>query len=346
MRRPSRPLAMVPIRSLEASPRPTPVGVARLGRIALAAVVATSVAGCVVRVDSDGYREREEKRFATKGRPTVQLTTFDGPIVVRGWDRDEVSVEIEKRGRDKAAVADIQVIANQKGDTVSVEARKKDTGDRGSYSIGWHGVSRSARLVVSVPTGSNLIVRTGDGSIRVDHVDGRVELRSGDGSVTGRDLSGDVVAHTEDGAIRLEDVDGRCDVASDDGSIAVQGRLDGLRVRTEDGSVVVRAGAGSKISRDWNLSTGDGSMVLYVTDALGASLDAEAQDGSVKLDSGLTFERDGERSRNALRGRLGVGGPRLTMRSGDGSIRLRRLAGGPIPPHPPSPPSADAPVER
>jgi hypothetical protein len=322
------------------------MGGARLGRIALAVVVATSVAGCVVRVDSDGYREREEKRFTTKGRPTVQLTTFDGAIVIRGWDRDEVSVEVEKRGRDKAAVKDIEVVTNQKGDTVSVEARRKDTGDQGSYSLGWHGISRSARLVVSVPTGSNLIVRTGDGSIRVDHVDGRVELRSADGSVTGRDLSGDLVAHTEDGAIRLEDVDGRCDVTSDDGSIAVQGRLDGLKVRTEDGSVVVRAGAGSKISRDWNLSTGDGSMVLYVTEALGASLDAEAQDGSVKLDSGLTFERDGDRSRHSLRGRLGVGGPRLMMRSGDGSIRLRRLPGAPIPPHPPSPPSPDAPVER
>jgi hypothetical protein len=322
------------------------MGGARLGRIAVAVVVATSLAGCVVRVDSDGYREREEKRFATKGRPTVQLTTFDGAIVVRGWDRDEVSVEIEKRGRDKAAVKDIEVVANQKGDTVSVEARRKNSGDQRSYNIGWHGISRSARLVVSVPTGSNLIVRTGDGSIRVDHVDGRVELRSADGSVTGRDLSGDLVAHTEDGAIRLEDVDGRCDVASDDGSIAVQGRLDGLKVRTEDGSVVVRAGAGSKISRDWNLSTGDGSLVLYVTDALGASLDAEALDGSVKLDAGLTFARDGDRSRNSLRGRLGDGGPRLMMRSGDGSIRLRRLPGSSVPPHPPSPPSADAPVER
>src|SRR5687767_14538788 len=137
---------MIPIRSLEPGP-PTLRGGARLGRIALAVVVATSVAGCVVRVDSDGYREREEKRFAIKGRPTVQLTTFDGAIVIRGWDRDEVSVEIEKRGRDKAAVKDIEVVASQKGDTVSVEAREKNTGDQGSYNIGWHGVSRSARLV-------------------------------------------------------------------------------------------------------------------------------------------------------------------------------------------------------
>ena len=99
----------------------------------------------------------------------------------------------------------------------------------------------------------------------------------------------------------------------------MQGRLEGLRVSTEDGSVVVDAAAGSKIARDWNLSTGDGSMVLYLADGLGADLDAEARDGSVKLDSGLVFAHEsGDRSRGTVRGRLGAGGPRLVMRSGDG----------------------------
>ena len=328
-------------------------GVAGIGRLALVGLLAAGAAGCVVRVDSDGFRLREEKRFTTKGRPTVQLGTFDGGIVIRGWDRDEVSVEVEKRGRDKAAAEAIEVVAEQKGDVVRVEARKKDLAEDRSYRIGWNGPSRSAKLIVSVPIDSNLIVRTGDGSIRVDHVNGRLELRSADGSVTGRDLTGDLVAHTEDGSIRLDGVDGKCDVASEDGSIAVQGRLDALRVSTEDGSVVVRANAGSKIARDWNLSTGDGSLVLYVSDGLGADVDAQTRDGSVKLDSGLTFERgDGERSRTTLRGRLGGGGPRLVMRTGDGTIRLRRMAGGdvpepPKPPHPPHPPALpDLPVER
>ena len=48
----------------------------------------------------EARREREEKRFATKGRPTVQLTTFDGAIVIRGWDRNEVSVEIDLEDED------------------------------------------------------------------------------------------------------------------------------------------------------------------------------------------------------------------------------------------------------
>jgi len=224
-------------------------GVAGVGRLALLGLLAAGAAGCVVRVDSDGFRLREEKRFTTKGRPTVQLGTCDGGIVIRGWDRDEVSVEVEKRGRDKAAAEAIEVFTEQKGDVVRVEARKKDFAEDRSYRIGWSGVSRSAKLIVSVPIDSNLIVRTGDGSIRVDHVNGKLELRSADGSVTGRDLTGDLVAHTEDGSIRLEGVDGKCDVASDDGSIVIQGRLDALRVSTEDGSVVVRANAGSKIAR-------------------------------------------------------------------------------------------------
>jgi hypothetical protein len=352
MRQPSRPIAMplTPQPTARLRPRCPRGAAAGVARVAVAAILAAGAAGCVVRVDTDGVRVREEKRFTTKGRPTVHLATFDGSIVIRGWDRDEISVEVEKRGRDKAAAEAIEVLADQKGDVVSVEARTKDMTDGKSYHLGWGGVSRSAKLIVSVPAGSDLIVRTGDGSIRVDHVNGKVELRSSDGSVTGRDLVGDVVAHTEDGAIRLEGIDGKCDVASDDGSIAVQGRFEGLRVSTEDGSVVVRAAAGSKIARDWNLSTGDGSMVLYVADGLAADLDAQAHDGSVKLDSGLAFVHDpGDRTRGTVRGRLGDGGPRLVMRSGDGTIRLRRLTGGPPPPpppppHPPAPP--DLPVER
>jgi DUF4097 and DUF4098 domain-containing protein YvlB len=329
---------------------------ARAGRAAIVAAMAVGATACVVRVDSDGALVREEKRFATKNRPTVQLSTFDGPIVIRGWDRAEVSVEVEKRGRNRAAADAIEVLAEQKGDVVRVEARKKDIADERSYSIGWSGRSRSAKMVVSVPTGSDLVVRTGDGSIRVEHVNGRVELRSGDGSVTGREITGDVLAHTEDGSIRLEGIDGKCDVASEDGSIAVQGRFENLRVSAEDGSVVVRANAGSKIDRDWNLSTGDGSLVLYVTDGLAADVDARTGDGSVRLDSALRFARDdGERSRSTLRGRLGPGGPRLVMRSGDGTIRLRRMAGGPAiaeapqppkSPAPPKPPLPDEPVER
>ena len=67
----------------------------------------------------------------------MRLATFDGSIVIRGWDRDEVSVEIEKRGHDQQALDDIEIVTEQKGSTVAVEAREKAGAGKRSYQIGF-----------------------------------------------------------------------------------------------------------------------------------------------------------------------------------------------------------------
>src|SRR4030095_2909628 len=75
--------------------------------------------GCVDIVGSDlrqaKYVERDEKRFSVSGRPDVSFTTFDGSIEIRPWDKAEVEVVVEKRGRDKSDVDRIEVKATQNG---------------------------------------------------------------------------------------------------------------------------------------------------------------------------------------------------------------------------------------
>jgi hypothetical protein len=56
---------------------------------------------CTVTSDSRSHIAREEKRFTVSETSEVRLTTFDGSIEVRSWDRPEVRVEIEKRGPTK-----------------------------------------------------------------------------------------------------------------------------------------------------------------------------------------------------------------------------------------------------
>jgi hypothetical protein len=65
--------------------------------VAGAMLAPLALGACVVKVDSNDFRAREEKRFEVSGAPDIDLSTFDGPIDVRGWDRDEVFVEVEKR---------------------------------------------------------------------------------------------------------------------------------------------------------------------------------------------------------------------------------------------------------
>jgi hypothetical protein len=263
----------------------------------------TAASGCVAISGSDvgRYVERENRRFSTTGKPDVELSTFDGSIEIRSWDRPEVEVIVEKRGPSRSSIADIEVNASQSGNHITVETRWASR--TGGFHLGW---SRSARLIVSVPASSDLLAKSGDGSIDVEHVDGRIELRSGDGSIRGHDIGGNL------------------NVQTGDGSITVDGSFAGLRAHSGDGSVRVHAAAGVDASGDWEISTGDGSVTLELPDGFNADLDAHTGDGGIHVHEITLSSVTGEISRNSIRGRIGSGGRLLRVRTGDGSITLRR----------------------
>jgi hypothetical protein len=289
---------------------------------AVALTAALACAGCadIVGADVGQYVEREEKHFTTAGRPDVSVSTFDGSVEIRPWDKPEVQVVVEKRARDKADADDIEVRAEQNGNHVIVEVKSRRN-DHG-FHFGW--TSLSARLIVSAPATADIAARSGDGSIDVERISGRLELKSGDGSIHGRDLGGAVTAHSGDGSITLDGVTGALDVDTGDGSIVVAGKLTAVRARSGDGNVTVRAESGSAPSADWTITTGDGSVTLEVPDGFGAELDAHTGDGRVRLQDVSVSNVVGELGKNTLKGRLGSGGPALRVRTGDGSITLRR----------------------
>lgn len=290
---------------------------------AVAVVTALAGVGCVdiVGADIGKYVEREEKHFTTAGKPEISVATFDGSIEIRPWDKPEVQVVVEKHALDKADADDIEVRAEQNGNHVIVEVKSRR--DDHGFHLGWN-VSRSAKLIVSAPATSDVAARSGDGSIDVERISGRLELKSGDGSIRGRELGGAVTAHSGDGSIKLDGVSGALDVDTGDGSIAVAGKLTAVRARSGDGSVTVRAEPGSAATADWNITTGDGSVTLEVPEGFGAELDAHTGDGHVRLQDVTVSNVVGELRKNSVKGRLGSGGPALRVRTGDGSITLRR----------------------
>jgi DUF4097 and DUF4098 domain-containing protein YvlB len=269
----------------------------------LAALLAAP--GCVdiIGADLHKYVERDEKHFPVSGKPDVALTTFDGSIEIRPWDRADVQVVIEKRGRDRDDVAAIEVKAEQQGNHIEIRVTEPKR-DHTGFSL--HFNSRSARLIVSVPASSDVAAKSGDGSIDIERVAGHVQLHSGDGSIHGRMLGGDVEADTGDGSIRLD------------------GKLTGLRVRTGDGSVTIHADTGSSPSADWDIVTGDGSVTLEVPDGFGAELDAHTGDGAIRMRDLTLSNVTGNIGKNSLRGRLGDGGHGVRVRTGDGAITLKR----------------------
>ena len=289
----------------------------------VALAVATSA--CVVNVDSQAQIVREEKRFTVAGKPDLRLATFDGSIEIRSWDRPDVLVEVEKRGATKEAVDALEIRTSQQGDRIDLEV--KSPRSETFSGIGFH-VGASAKLIVSVPARADIQARSGDGSISIERVNGRLELRTGDGSIRAAEVSGELVMNTGDGSITVNGAEGTLDLDTGDGGVNVTGRLTGVRLHTGDGSIVYRAEPESRMASNWEMTTGDGSVTLYLPTNFNAELDAHTGDGSISNELSVANAESGdgerERRRRTLRGRLGDGGREIRIRTGDGAIRLRQ----------------------
>lgn len=283
-------------------------------------------AACVVAVDSHSEVLREEKRFAVTGTADLRLATFDGSIQIQSWDKPEILIEIERRGPNKEAVQALQVIVEEKGNVIDLEVKRPK--NESFSGIGFQQTAY-ARLIVSVPRTTNIRARSGDGSIRVERVNGRIELRTGDGSIRASEVSGDMTFDTGDGSVVVESAEGQLSVDTGDGSVNVSGKLGAVKLHTGDGSVVYRAGPGSAMTNPWDITTGDGSVTLYLPGDFGADIDAHTGDGRVTSDLADPVERAerdrdrADRDRRTLRAQVGTGGQLLRVRTGDGAIRLK-----------------------
>src|SRR5688500_15643593 len=90
----------------------------------VAAVLAVTLsASCRLDVDANDEVVTAEKKFQVTGQRNMKLHTFDGSIEVRGWDRNEVSVDIRRRVATDDEAREIEVTTTQEGNRAIIDAR-------------------------------------------------------------------------------------------------------------------------------------------------------------------------------------------------------------------------------
>ena len=241
--------------------------------------------------------EEWSKTYNLSGRADLRVETSDANIRVTTWDQNTIAAKVITT-RYKIGEGGLRVEERQTGDSVEIEVRYPHH----DFVIGW----RSARvdIIIQMPR------------------EGRVNLRTGDGKIDVAELKGDMDLHTGDGSINLDGVDGKLHATTGDGHIQANGRFDELALKTGDGHVDVRAKNGSSLAAGWRLETGDGSVSLEVPGDLAADVDLHTSDGHIDLD--VPVQAEGRIQRNEIHGKLNGGGSLLTIRTGDGSIHLRK----------------------
>ncbi|HEY6765091.1 MAG TPA: DUF4097 family beta strand repeat-containing protein [Candidatus Sulfotelmatobacter sp.] len=262
----------------------------RLGLIVLLLSVA---AGLPARADE------WSKTYNLTGKPDLRVETSDANIHVETWDQNTIEAKVTT-AHYKIGEGGIRVEEHQNGDTVEIEVRYPRFNTHFQFEMRNHRVD----INIHMPREGRMNLHTGDGKIDVASFKGEMDLRSGDGSQ------------------ELESVDGKVRAITGDGHIRANGRFDQLDLKTGDGRVDVRAVNGSAVSAEWRLETGDGSITLEVPASLAANVDLRTSDGHIDLDMPVTTE--GKIRENEVRGKLNGGGNLMTIRTGDGSIHLRK----------------------
>jgi hypothetical protein len=131
-------------------------------------------------------------------------------------------VEIEKRGPTKEAIDELKVETKQDGDRIEVEVKKP------AHEVV---VLRRRPHVADREADRDDAARrqrhgeSGDGSIRIEHVHGRLELEDRRRQHPRDRHRRPADARDGDGSVTLEDVGGDLDVDTGDGSVSVAGKL-------------------------------------------------------------------------------------------------------------------------
>ncbi len=199
-------------------------------------------------------------RFDTPAPVRLFCEIGRGGVRLTATDTTETQVQIT------GPVAD-QVTVRQEGDEITIVAPRQRTG--------FFGGEAEVHVAVTLPTGSDAMVKTGSADIDLAGVYGACVLRSGSGQVTAETLggpsqvetgSGDIAVQLASAELRAKSGSGDVQVTHAEGAVAVSTGSGDVRVDTARGATAVKTGSGDLLVEDAHddvsLATGSGDMVV------------------------------------------------------------------------------------
>ena len=284
----------------------------------LLAVGALALSGCFTFIVADGSSPTTQatgpadvlfdESFSVQAGGALAVDLGSEAVVVETVSGDRARVVVEGRGRDAAQEFQRRRFTAR---TVRGGLEVKTDPPRQMRSRS----DAQFTVTVEVPRRFDVAVDLGSGSVSVGGLDGDLSVDTGSGSVSVGAVTGDADVDTGSGSVRVESVSGRLAVRTGSGSVTA-GEVDGSAViGTGSGSVTVTVGSSGPVE----VRTGSGSATVDVPQR--SDWDVDLDGSSVEIDPSLGF--DGRQERGHARGRIGRGGPDLSVGTGSGRIRVR-----------------------
>jgi DUF4097 and DUF4098 domain-containing protein YvlB len=260
------------------------------------------------------------------------VSTSGGSISVEGGNSSKVKVEmfVKSNKHSDSKIKEIleedyEIRIEKSGSRI--EAVAKRTGK----SWSWNGISIS--FVVYTPENFACDLNTSGGSLKISGVNGRShELKTSGGSITAKDMSGNLEARTSGGSITVSDFVGDLEGKTSGGSIKledIKGDINvttsggGIKINDVQGEVYASTSGGSinaditKLENQLVLKTSGGSVRATIPAGLGLDLDLRGNRVNTSLSN-----FSGESKTNRVKGTVNGGGIIVQLATSGGSVSL------------------------
>ena len=263
--------------------------------IALCITILLLAVSCVLA--GEEYKDTFSKTLPLKAGERFSLENVNGDVTIATWKEDKVEIKaVKTTRRNKEDLDKVEIRVDESAGSVSVKAVWPKFPRRANVTV---------EFTVMVPEGVNLAeAGTVNGGVEVTGRYGRAEVGTTNGSVTVKDASGELEAGTTNGEVRVSRFDGRIKADTTNGNIRLEGVTfkDGISAETTNGSI---------------------TLGIVSPESLNADLRASVTNGHITVDFPITLQNL-RQSRRRIEGRIGQGGPEISLHTTNGSINLTK----------------------
>ena len=221
----------------------------------------------------------------------VIVRAMNGEIEISSWSQDKVEIKAEikvkagSRHKAEDLLEKVEIGVDYDSDKIRVEADyPKHWGGYGF--LDWAFGSNAGiwvRFWIMVPEKTNIDLKTVNGGIGAENVEGRAELRTTNGGIEASEMKGSVSVQTTNGSVRV--------------------KVDSFSNNDE---IILR--------------TVNGSVRLALPSDVSADLEASTVNGSIRTDFPLTVQ--GRLNKRHLDGKIKEGGGRISLGTVNGSVTI------------------------
>jgi DUF4097 and DUF4098 domain-containing protein YvlB len=229
--------------------------------------------GHYTEFEDSGYRTLQEKAFNTVPGKSFKLKTFSGDVIVTTSDEPQVYIKV--LGNERAEKK-VKFDFDQSDEGVTLTAKGYDEWNFFNFGRGI-----KLRYEIRLPGNYDATISSSGGDIRLEDLNGKIELNSSGGDIIIKNTNGSTRASTSGGELNLENTTGNLDLKTSGGDIISAGFNGDISANTSGGSIKLEGGNGKIYA-----GTSGGDVELnYTGQNKGIYLETSGGDISLKLPS-------------------------------------------------------------